>query len=182
MKKRLLTSAVAMLLAGNMLFVSCIGSFGLTNHVLKWNNTLSNKAVNQVVYMLFNIVPVYFITSLVDFFVTNTIEFWTGDKVFAEGTTREIKTDDDTFRIQVTQNGYHIDALGAQESIDFVYSPDVKSWSYIYNGQEHVLFFVDGDHAIVPLPDGTARRVALNQMGVETLKNVLEGQRLVAAR
>ena len=47
MKKKSLTLAVAATLAASMTFSSCIGSFGLTNKLLSWNQSINSKFVND---------------------------------------------------------------------------------------------------------------------------------------
>ena len=78
MKKTLKLSAL--LLAATILFSSCIGSFRLTNKVKDWNNNVSNKFVNELIFLAFHIVPVYEVTMFVDALVLNSVEFWTGKK------------------------------------------------------------------------------------------------------
>lgn len=50
---------VAAVLSGSLLFSSCVGSFGLFNRLTTWNQSLGNKFVNELVFLAFNIVPVY---------------------------------------------------------------------------------------------------------------------------
>lgn len=62
----------------------CIGSFAVTNKLLDWNRGLGNKWVNWLVFVLLFIIPVYpIIFGLVDLWVFNTIEFWSGESVVA---------------------------------------------------------------------------------------------------
>lgn len=56
----------------------CYGSFNLVRKVHKFNGTLGNKFVNEVGFIVMNIVPVYGVAAFVDAVVLNTIEFWTG--------------------------------------------------------------------------------------------------------
>lgn len=58
----------------------CFGSFRLTNTVYEFNRDLSDSiVVQEVVFLLFIIVPVYEISTFVDAVVLNTIEALTGD-------------------------------------------------------------------------------------------------------
>lgn len=56
----------------------CYGSFTLVKKVHKWNGTFGDKFVNEVGFLVLNIVPVYGVAAFVDAFVLNTVEFWTG--------------------------------------------------------------------------------------------------------
>ena len=66
------------MLSGSVLFSSCIGSFGLWNSLKDWNQGVSNKFVNELIFLAFHIVPVYEIAYLADALVLNSIEFWSG--------------------------------------------------------------------------------------------------------
>lgn len=63
----------------------CIGSFALTNRLLDWNRGLGNKWVSWLVFVVFFLIPVYpIVWGLVDLWVINSIEFWTGSAPFAK--------------------------------------------------------------------------------------------------
>jgi hypothetical protein len=56
----------------------CYGSFELVKKVHKFNGTLGNKFVNELGFLVMNIVPVYGVAAFIDAIVLNSIEFWTG--------------------------------------------------------------------------------------------------------
>jgi hypothetical protein len=56
----------------------CYGSFNLVRKVHKWNGTFGDKFVNEIGFLVLNIVPVYGVAAFVDAIVLNSIEFWTG--------------------------------------------------------------------------------------------------------
>ena len=76
--KKSKTFLVCATLSGSVLFSSCIGSFGLWNSLKDWNQGVSNKFVNELIFLAFHIVPVYEIAYLADVLVLNSIEFWSG--------------------------------------------------------------------------------------------------------
>ena len=82
MKREKLT-LVAVLLSGSLLFSSCVGSFGLFNRLSSWNQSIGSKFVNELVFLAFNIVPVYGVSYLADALVINSIEFWSGSNPMA---------------------------------------------------------------------------------------------------
>lgn len=58
---------------------ACFGSFNLTRKVWTFNKTVSNdKFVQELVFLGFNVVPVYGIAGFIDAVVANTVEFWSG--------------------------------------------------------------------------------------------------------
>ncbi len=62
--KKSKTFLVCAMLSGSVLFSSCIGSFGLWNSLKDWNQGVSNKFVNELIFLAFHIVPVYEIAYL----------------------------------------------------------------------------------------------------------------------
>ncbi len=59
---------------------SCYGSFELTRGIHSWNGEVTdNDFVNWLVFVGLVVVPVYGAAMLVDGFVLNSVEFWTGD-------------------------------------------------------------------------------------------------------
>ena len=59
MKKFNLKMAATVMICGSFLFSSCIGSFGLHSKLVSWNQGIGTKFVNELVYLAFNIIPVY---------------------------------------------------------------------------------------------------------------------------
>ncbi len=79
MKTRVLRWVSVLLLAVMMVTaVGCYGSFELVKKVYKFNGTLGNKFVNELGFLVMNIVPVYGVAGFIDAVVLNSIEFWSG--------------------------------------------------------------------------------------------------------
>lgn len=147
--RKIKTSLVAALLCGSMLFTSCIGSFSLFHKVLDWNQSLGNKFVNELVFIAFNIIPVYGVATAVDVVVLNTIEFWSGRSV-AQNETQTIQGTDGEYTVQSNENGYSITKDG--ETVNLVFNEENNSWSYS-----------DGN--------ATAELIRFNENGTATLAN-----------
>lgn len=83
--KRSLVQVISSVLIGVMLItmVGCYGSFPLINKVYKFNGTLGSKWVNELGFLVMNIIPVYGVAGAVDAIILNTIEFWTGKSPMA---------------------------------------------------------------------------------------------------
>lgn len=183
MKKKNSTLLVATMLCGSVLFSSCIGSFGLTNKLLSWNNSIDSKFVNELVFIAFWIVPVYEVSALADILVTNSIEFWTGESPVADGTTKTVKTNNGIYTVEAKTDGYHIEKAGAKESMDLVFDKADKSWSVEANGLETKLMkFTDKNEVVMYLPDGKEMNVELNQSGVLAFRQIAKGYSYYAAR
>ncbi len=69
----------------------CYGSFQLTRKLWKWNGEVGDKWVNEVVFLVMNIVPVYGVCTFVDAIVINSIEFWTGKNPVTAANGKTIK-------------------------------------------------------------------------------------------
>ncbi|MBN1420566.1 MAG: DUF3332 family protein [Planctomycetes bacterium] len=79
MTRALFPKVVAALLAAVLIAApGCYGPFTLTKQVHHWNGQVGEKWVNEVVFLVFVIIPVYGIATLGDAIIFNSIEFWTG--------------------------------------------------------------------------------------------------------
>ena len=112
MKRGKLT-LVAVVLSGSLLFSSCVGSFGLFNRLSSWNQSVGNKFVNELVFLAFNIVPVYGVAYLADALVINSIEFWSGSNPMANvGDVKKVKGENGNYMVKTLENGYSITKEG----------------------------------------------------------------------
>jgi len=82
-RRNLLTLGAAAAVVGS---TGCIGSFGAFNTLLSWNQGLSNKWVNWLVFLVLMIIPVYGLFFLGDLLIFNTIEFFTGSNPLGSAT------------------------------------------------------------------------------------------------
>lgn len=158
--KKIKTSFVAALLCGSMLLSSCIGSFPAFHKVLDWNRSLDNKFVNELVFIAFNIIPVYGVASAVDVIVLNTIEFWTGNTV-VRNETRTVQGTDGEYIVESNENGYSITKDG--ETVNLIFNAENNSWSYSDGNSTAELLRFNGD-GTATLSNG--RTVSLNAAGV----------------
>jgi hypothetical protein len=120
---------------GVFLTTSCIGSFALTNQVYGWNKTVTNqKFVNELVFLLFCIVPVYEVSLFIDGILLNSIEFWTGNSPMANVDTT-IKGNKGEYHVKSTVNGYDVELLSTGEKAQFLFDANSKTWSLSTNDQ-----------------------------------------------
>ncbi len=153
----------------------CIGSFALTNKMLDWNMSIGNKWVNWIVFVLLMIIGVYpIVWGLVDLFVINSIEFWTGSTPFSAKPTpdggrvvTERTSDPKVARLT------HENADG--ELLTEMYIERVSDEHFrLMDAQGRVLMSVEGrDDAT--LRDGKGRRVArLNARQMRQVAKAME--------
>lgn len=170
MKKRYLTVAVVAMLLGSMTFTSCIGSFRLTNSVLKWNNQVGSKFLNELVFFAFWILPVYEVTSLADILVLNSIEFWTGRNPLT-ASIKVVDTPHGRYEIICDGKGYTINNTLTSETtrLDFIEEKD--TWAINIDGEQiPFMTFVDDNHVKMITPEGDFRVVELSEGGVMAYK------------
>ncbi len=174
MKKKYLSVAIVMALAGSMLFTSCIGSFSLTNKLLAWNNRIDNKFVNEVVFFAFWIIPVYEVAALADVLVINSIEFWSGSNPVASGT-KVIEGEDGRYLVECDGKGYTITSENDGSVVRLDFDVEEQEWSVTANGETHTLMtFVDDTHVKLPAPNGEFQIVELSETGVMAYSDLIK--------
>lgn len=174
--KRSFTKIIAITLASSVLFQSCIGSFALTGKVLEWNKSLGNKFINELVFLLFCILPVYEISVFIDVVILNLVEFWTDSNPMAYNT-QEITTEKGRFLVETTPAGHKITNMATNEVVSFKFNETEKSWSLeTKDGVQPLFVCIDDTH--VKTNDGKV--VALSEAGMFAFRNVVENQRNLA--
>lgn len=176
MKKKYLSVAVVLALAASMLSTSCIGSFALTNKLLTWNKTISNKFVNELVFFAFWIIPVYEVSAFADVVVFNSIEFWSGNNPVAYGK-KVIDGQDGKYIVECDKTGYTITSENDGSIVRLDFNDTDRSWSVRANGSESykLMTFIDDTHVEMIAPDGTMQPVELSHDGVLAYQNIAAG-------
>ncbi|MEW5799753.1 MAG: DUF3332 family protein [Bacteroidota bacterium] len=114
--KNLFKQIVVVLLVASMavMSVGCYGSFSLTKKVYNWNGSMEGKWVQELVFLVLNIVPVYGVAAWIDVVILNSIEFWTGNKPMAtsmtsdDGTTVVFNTENKTMTISYAGKSFTV--------------------------------------------------------------------------
>ena len=181
MKKSVFAFAIALILSGSILFTSCIGSFNLSNKLLSWNKSLGNKFVNQVVFLAFLIVPVYEVTAFVDVILLNSIEFWTGNNPVTAGIIKEIKGANGNYTVETTEDGYNI-SNDKGEELSLIYDKDTNIWSVVRGDFSTKLLKIEGDIAVVFMPNGEEKSIELNEKGLLAFRQEMQNVIFFAAK
>ena len=164
MKKFFLSAALAAFLCTSL--SSCMGKFALTRNLYAWNDQVSNKFVNEIVFVAFWILPVYEVCGLADLLVLNTIEFWSGDNPMT-ASTKTIDTDHGRYLVECDGNGYDVTLESTGEKFRLDFAQESHTWSLKAAGKEYPLMtFIDDTHVSVPLPDGGWQTVELSEDGL----------------
>ena len=164
---------VAALLSACIVMSSCMGSFGLTNKVYKWNESVGDKWANEIVFVAMNIIPVYSITLFVDAVVLNSVEFWTGNKPLANnGEVKIVKNSKgEEVTITANENGYNVS--NGETAMNFIFDEADNSWSVEYNNTVNKLISIDGDNAQLYMLNGETMNVELNEEGMDVARRVI---------
>lgn len=164
--KKSKTFLVCAMLSGSVLFSSCIGSFGLWNSLKDWNQGVSNKFVNELIFLAFHIVPVYEIAYLADVLVLNSIEFWSGSNPIAQGKSI-IDGKDGKYLVDCDGRGYTITSLNDKSVVRLDFDEADRSWSVVTDDQTvKFMSFIDDTHVNMIMPDGSYQAYELSDAGL----------------
>ena len=182
MRKGKLILGLSVLLSGSVMFSSCIGSFALTNKVYDWNNSVGDKFVNELVFLVANIIPVYSATVFIDAVVLNSIEFWTDSNPIACNV-KEVKGENGNYVVETNKKGYVITNEKTKEVVKLNFNESEKSWSVESNGQSVTFMtFVDKDHVKMYNPNGEATVVELSKAGVMAYQEIINNNMAFACK
>ena len=172
------------MVCGAFLFSSCIGSFGLHSKLLSWNEGIGNKFVNELVYLAFNIIPVYGICYLADALVINSIEFWSGSNPMASiGEVKKVKGENGNYLVETLENGYSITKEGEKTAMELIYNKEANTWNVVANGESTELLKMNNDGtAQMYLPNGESMTVTLDAQGTLAARQMVMNGLLFAAR
>lgn len=180
--KKFTTLATACVLIASLSMSSCIGSFSLTNKLLAWNKQIDSKFVNELVFFVFWIIPVYEVSALADILVLNSIEFWSGTSPVAKGKTI-IDGQDGKYLVECDGKGYSITSMNDGSKTRLNFHQDEQTWTVVI-GEEELPFmtFVDDTHVRVPGMDGSMQTVELTHQGLYAYQSSVLGTNDLAIR
>ena len=173
MRKTYFSVALVIALATSMLTSSCIGSFSLFGHLRDWNEQVSDKFVNELVFIAFWIIPVYEVAFAADILVINSIEFWSGSNPIASGK-KVIDGKDGRYLVECDGKGYTITSENDKSVVRLDFDADNQTWSVALpdGGNYELMTFIDDNHVSMPAPDGTRQVVELSNAGVLAYRDV----------
>jgi hypothetical protein len=109
---------------------ACYGPFNLTRNVYHWNSGIkgsgevNEKWMKEIVFFGMIVIPVYMFSALLDAFIFNSIQFWTGDNP-----------------VKVTQDpdGHIREVHVGGTTILVSWAEDFKSADLVYRQHDHVI-------------------------------------------
>jgi len=168
--KKFKTTVLLLVLAAflSVSLFSCYGNFTLTRKLYEWNGSLGDKYINNIVFWILFFIPAYKFTVIADFFVLNTIEFWTGTNPMSMNEGQEVikyaQTDDASFKITITKNNIAIDELtgkNAGQSVLLSFDEESQAWYLVNDGNNVKIATLDGDKMNLIYPSGNTLTVDL---------------------
>jgi hypothetical protein len=176
MKRKGLTLAMVLMMTGTVLFSSCIGSFRLTRSVYDWNQTVGDKFVNELVFLMFSL-GVYEVAVVIDAVILNSIEFWSGENPMdASNEVKAIETENGRFLVRRTADGYDLtnERQGVTTALHF--DEAGQTWSIETPDGERIPFmsFIDAGNVRIYLPDGTTQDVELSDAGLTAFQTAIQ--------
>ena len=182
MKKNKMTLVCAVL-AGSLLFTSCIGSFKMWNGLKDWNQGVGDKFVNELVFIALHIVPVYEIAYLADLVVLNTIEFWSGSNPMASNEVKEIKGENGKYLVKSNNNGYTITNKDDNQSMDLVYNQETQTCNAVTDTENIELVKINNNGTVsINMQNGTSMTVMPDMQGVAAARAAIGSTSFFAAR
>ena len=159
--------AVAIMLVV-ILLAGCFGNFQLTRNLYTWNSQVGDKFANTAVMWVLMIIPVYEVCGFIDFFILNTIEFWTGENPLsmsaAEIDIMQVESEGKLYEIKATQNRFDITQLNGEEAgstVAVIYDPTDSSWYLETENEKIQVASVQDGFLTLNYPDGKSIRTNL---------------------
>lgn len=187
MKKILLSAALAATLLTQ---TGCLGSFTLTKNVLEFNNTVTNdKIVNNLIFWVMNIIPVYSVVVFVDAVILNLIEFWTGENPIAmqEGEVQEqlITYNGLDYKVTATKNQFQFEKIEGDKLVDLgaiAFENENMVWNYEINGEVNPLVQINDDNSVTYYTENGTATVTNNDMETLVYERSFSNQLVEMAR
>lgn len=155
---------ISITLVSALLLISlsgCFGNFALTRKAYQFNESVGDKWVQQVVFWIMNIVPVYYAAGVLDVVLFNTVEFWTGSNPVAMNSGQEVikyaTTENGDFQIKISQNRIYVtqtSGANAGAVAEMTFNPENNSWYLSSNGETHKIARVDNEYLNLIYPSG----------------------------
>lgn len=122
--------AIAVIASFMSLTSACYGPFNLTRNVYHWNSGIkgsgevNEKWMKEIVFFGMIIIPVYMFSLLLDAFIFNSIQFWTGDN---------------PVKVSESQDGHIQEVRIGETTITVLWSEDHRSADLNYWRQGRIM-------------------------------------------
>jgi hypothetical protein len=161
MKKLRTIVAIALIAVMGFGLSGCYGKFALVKKVHTFNGTFGNKFVNEAVFLVLCIIPVYEVSAVVDAFLLNLVEFWTGSNPLAlhQGD-NIINVNGIDVKINLTANTATIYDNAGKALASVTYNESEKTWYSSVNGNTNKLMTITNTNVLLYTSTGKVVEVA----------------------
>ncbi len=136
----------------------CFGKFELTRKLYGWNDSFGNKFVKEIVMWGLWIIPAYELLFAGDFFILNTIEFWTGSNPVASLHPETLPDGS----IRVEHNGVALRLIPNGPNQFRILRDEVQVGTATVTGDRGLIFSLAGSDQVVRVsPDDVKRTEAI---------------------
>lgn len=137
----------------------CMGSWALTTGLYNWNNSVSDKYINNAIFWILNIIPVYSGAIFIDAVILNFIEFWSGSNPIAmnegEVETQYLVQNGEKIEMIATKNQFEIKNLNTGKSEKLVFTTENQTWNLEKEGELIALVQIIDNGTKVKLYNGS---------------------------
>jgi hypothetical protein len=135
MRRRVTGLLLALAMLSTM-SLGCIGHFGLSQKVRKFNlETSQDRWGREIIFVALYVIPVYPFAGLLDILIFNSVEFWTGKNPISEQPSvtplsfREVEADDGSRMLMTLREDRSIDVeledpYGQRFFMNLIQTPD----------------------------------------------------------
>jgi hypothetical protein len=165
MKKLRTIVAIALIAVMGVALTGCYGKFALVKKVHAWNGTLGNKYVNEAVFLVLNIIPVYGVSAFIDAIFLNLVEFWTGSNPLALHQGDNImNVNGKDVKINLTGSTATIYDNSGKALASVTYNETEKTWYSTVNGNTNKLITITNTNVMLYTPSGKVVEVATSDL------------------
>jgi uncharacterized protein DUF3332 len=129
----------------------CFGKFAVTRKVYELNASVHDRYLRNVVTWAFVFFPVYWISGVLDLFIFNTIEFWSGRNPVASG--------ERSFQYSKGEERFDVRAVKSNDLITFTIDR-YRGAAYLDTLTISTDLATDSSSVVYRQPGGTSRHVA----------------------
>jgi hypothetical protein len=147
--RKLFTSvALAVLVVFTSTLSSCLGGFRAFNSLLDFNNSISqSRFVNNLVFWVLWIIPVYGLFMFGDLIIFNLIEFWSGSNPLGmeegESESRLITYEGKNYIMTASKDQLAVATEDGTPISKLVFDRSDNSWNYVKNDMNQKLVTID---------------------------------------
>jgi hypothetical protein len=144
----------------SIILAGCYGNFALTRKLYEWNGQVGDKFMNNIVFWVFNIIPVYGAVNFADAVVFNLIEFWTDENPIAisEGVEKIQYTTIEgiDYQVKMMRNYLELTPINSNnDKIAIEYNEVMGTWNLTINGENHQIAKMGNNKVDLIYPDGS---------------------------